>query len=103
MLMLMLQLGIVVDGMTLTEMVMGQFMVTGTLFFAGVIVLGTIVACRTGFGAPWTSLPCRAQRVGVFNFGTDRVRVLKKYFGTDRVWIGYGYLHRKFNQSGIIG
>ena len=31
----------------------------------------------------------RAQRVGVFNFGTDRVRVLEKIFrdgsGTDRV------------------
>ena len=34
-------------------------------------------------------LKTRAQRVGVFNFGTDRVRVLEKIFrdgsGTDRV------------------
>ena len=53
----MLQLGTLVDVVTLTKMVIGQFMVTVTLFVAGVILINAIVACRTGFGAPWTSLP----------------------------------------------
>ena len=53
----MLQLGTLVDVVTLTEMVIGQFMVTVTLFVAGVILINAIVACRTGFGAPWTPLP----------------------------------------------
>ena len=47
--------------------------------------------------------PIRAQRVGVFNFGTDRVRVLEKTSGsgsgTDRVRV----LALHFYQSGIIG
>ena len=45
----------------------------------------------------------RDQRVGVFNFGTDRVRVLEKTSGsgsgTDRVRV----LALHFYQSGIIG
>ena len=45
----------------------------------------------------------RVQRVGVFNFGTDRVRVLEKTLGsgsgTDRVRV----LALHFYQSGIIG
>ena len=45
----------------------------------------------------------RAQRVGVFNFGTDRVRVLEKTSGsgsgTDRVRV----LALQFYHSGIIG
>ena len=45
----------------------------------------------------------RVQRVGVFNFGTDRVRVLEKTSGlgsgTDRVRV----LALHFYQSGIIG
>ena len=54
---LMLQLGTLVDVVTLTEMVIGQFMVTVTLLYTGVILIDTIVVCRTDFGAPWTSLP----------------------------------------------
>ena len=45
----------------------------------------------------------RDQRVGVFNFGTDRVRVLEKTSGsgsgTDRVRV----LAPHFSQSGMIG
>ena len=43
----------------------------------------------------------RDQRVAVFNFGTDRVRVLEKTSGsgTDRVRV----LALHFYQSGIIG
>ena len=45
----------------------------------------------------------RDHRVGVFNFGTDRVRVLEKTSGsgsgTDRVRV----LALHFYQSGIIG
>ena len=45
----------------------------------------------------------RVQRVGVFNFGTDRVRVLEKTSGsgsgTDRVRV----LALHFYHSGIIG
>ena len=45
----------------------------------------------------------RAQRESVFNFGTDRVRVLEKTsgsgLGTDRVRV----LALHFYQSGIIG
>ena len=45
----------------------------------------------------------QGQRVGVFNFGTDRVRVLEKNSGsgsgTDRVWV----LALHFYQSDIIG
>ena len=48
-------------------------------------------------------LPTRDQRGAVFNFGTDRVRVLEKTSGsgsgTDRVRV----LALHFYQSGIIG
>ena len=48
-------------------------------------------------------VPSRVHRVGVFNFGTDRARVLEKTSGfgsgTDRVWV----LALHFYQSGIIG
>ena len=48
-------------------------------------------------------VPTRDQRVAVFNFGTDRVRVLEKTSGsgsgTDRVRV----LAVHFYQSGIIG
>ena len=49
---LMLQLGTLVDVVTLTEMVIGQFMVTVTLLYTGVILIDMIVVCRTDFGAP---------------------------------------------------
>ena len=50
-----------------------------------------------------SALLCRDQRLAVFNFGTDRVRVLEKTSGsgsgTDRVRV----LALHFYQSGIIG
>ena len=43
-----------------------------------------------------TLLTARTQRVGVFNFGTDRVRVLEKIFrdgsGMDRVRVFASYI-----------
>ena len=55
--------------------------------------------CSIGVGSPLS----RVQRVGVFNFRTDRVRELEKTSGsgsgTDRVRV----LVLHFYQSGIIG
>ena len=43
----------------------------------------------------------RVRRVGFFNFGSGRVRVLKKYFGSGRVGLGIGYLYQIPSQMGI--
>ena len=45
----------------------------------------------------------RVRRVGLFNFGSGRVRVLKKYLGSGRVGLGIGYFYQILSQSGIIG
>ena len=45
----------------------------------------------------------RVRRVGFFNFGSGRVRVLKKYFGSGRVGLGIGYLYQIPSQLGIMG
>ena len=45
----------------------------------------------------------RVRRVGVFNFGSGRVGVLKKYFGSGRVGLGIGYLYQIPSQLGIMG
>ena len=45
----------------------------------------------------------RVRRVGFFNFGSGRVWVLKKYFGSGRVGLGIRYLYQIPSQSGVIG
>ena len=40
---------------------------------------------------------------GFLNFGSGRVRVLKKYFGSGRVGLGIGYLYQIPSQLGIMG
>ena len=45
----------------------------------------------------------RAQRVGVFNFGTDRVRVLDKTSGSGSGTVRVRVLALHFYQLGIIG
>ena len=40
---------------------------------------------------------------GFLTLGTVRSCIGKKYFGLDRVWIGYEYWYQILSQSGIIG
>ena len=42
---------------------------------------------RPQSGISTVCVACRVQRVGVFNFGSDRVRVLEKIIGSGRVWV----------------